>query len=145
MANTPSNSLMLRSSRSICSPFIFKRQSPRVDFGQKIVELCISDHADGVWRRFRKPQSQSHASVFQQVEVVGFCKICHKVKGIERVATFIVLARYEIALVSVYLVGADKKFSRKDPRYSSAAAVLVRTAAVRPGTMKSPIRCNDEN
>ena len=62
-----------------------------------------------MWRRFRKPQGQSHASVFHQVEVVGFCKICRKVKGIERVATFIVLARYEIAFVSVYLVGADKK------------------------------------
>ena len=69
----------------------------------------ISNHADGVWRRFRKSERQSHASVFHQVEVVGFCKICRKVKGIERVATFIVLAPYEIALVSVYLVGADKK------------------------------------
>jgi len=38
-----------------------------------------------------------------------YCKICRKVKGIERVAAFIVLACYEIVLVSVYLVGTDNK------------------------------------
>ena len=35
------------------------------------------------------------------------------------------------------------KCARKDPRYSSAAAVWAHTAAVRPNTVKFRIRCND--
>ena len=57
----------------------------------------------------RKSQRQTHASVFHQVEMITFCKVDCQIERIQSIADFIVLARYEIALVSIYFVRSSKQ------------------------------------
>ena len=51
----------------------------------------------------------AYASVFYEIEVIGFCKIGCQVESVKCIAPFIVFARDEVALVSVYLVGAGEQ------------------------------------
>jgi len=46
--------------------------------------------------------------VFHQVEMITFCKVDCQIERMS-IADFIVLARYEIALVSIYFVRSSKQ------------------------------------